>query len=393
MSVDRRDVAPSPPGGRRRAGARLPAGGTVGLLSWTPEGMIGALFRTMGPFAPAPPPGGRSRRRCGAAPITWGELFGDRVRFSYAGPLDLLEVTAFPAPARLRRALQGAVRPDDRRTARTPPATDARRSSTGPSSAFCDEWDVGTPEERALRARVPARGGHARLKGPPRPSAETDPSPTTAHGGVRRASRADPRDGGPGRPALGGGRGRLSPATARCSSGSAPPRSTRSIGSSGAARAEERLPAMLGSDVSGTVEDSRTEGIAEGDEVFGFARAAATRSSQPPPHGSDREKARGVSHEQAAAMPVAGLTAWQALHDRGKLERRQTALIAGAAGDVGHFAVQFAKLAGARVDRHRIVAQPRLRARPRRRSVRRLHTAGCRRGGERSRRRVRHGRR
>src|SRR3954451_16420472 len=32
-------------------------GGTVGLLSWTPEGMIGALFRTIGPFAPPPPPG------------------------------------------------------------------------------------------------------------------------------------------------------------------------------------------------------------------------------------------------------------------------------------------------------------------------------------------------
>ena len=32
-------------------------GGTIGLLSWTPEGMIGALFRTMGPFAPPPPPG------------------------------------------------------------------------------------------------------------------------------------------------------------------------------------------------------------------------------------------------------------------------------------------------------------------------------------------------
>ena len=31
-------------------------GGTVGLLSWTPEGMIGALFRAMGPFAPPPPP-------------------------------------------------------------------------------------------------------------------------------------------------------------------------------------------------------------------------------------------------------------------------------------------------------------------------------------------------
>ena len=41
-------------------------GGTIALLSWTPEGMIGSLFRTMGPFA-APPPPASSRRRCGAA--------------------------------------------------------------------------------------------------------------------------------------------------------------------------------------------------------------------------------------------------------------------------------------------------------------------------------------
>src|SRR5258705_6439542 len=55
-------------------------GGTIGLLSWTPEGMIGALFRTMGPFAPAPPPGAQP-------PPLWGseehldELFGARVDF------------------------------------------------------------------------------------------------------------------------------------------------------------------------------------------------------------------------------------------------------------------------------------------------------------------------
>jgi ubiquinone/menaquinone biosynthesis C-methylase UbiE len=53
-------------------------GGTIGLLSWTPEGMIGALFRTMGPFAPPPPPGAQP-------PPLWGsedhvrELFGDRL--------------------------------------------------------------------------------------------------------------------------------------------------------------------------------------------------------------------------------------------------------------------------------------------------------------------------
>jgi NADPH:quinone reductase-like Zn-dependent oxidoreductase len=61
------------------------------------------------------------------------------------------------------------------------------------------------------------------------------------------------------------------------------------------------------------------------------------------------KKPAGVTHEQAAAIPVAGMTAWQALFDRGGLARGQTALIAGAAGGVGHFAVQFAKHAGARV--------------------------------------------
>ena len=50
-----------------------------------------------------------------------------------------------------------------------------------------------------------------------------------------------------------------------------------------------------------------------------------------------------------AALPVAGLTAWQALFDRGGLERGQTVLIAGAAGGVGHLAVQFGRHAGARV--------------------------------------------
>ena len=59
-------------------------------------------------------------------------------------------------------------------------------------------------------------------------------------------------------------------------------------------------------------------------------------------------KPAGLSHEEAATIPVAGGTAWQALLDRGGLHSGQTALVAGAAGGVGHFAVQFAKLAGAR---------------------------------------------
>ena len=67
------------------------------------------------------------------------------------------------------------------------------------------------------------------------------------------------------------------------------------------------------------------------------------------PAGVLAKKPAEVSDEQAAAIPIAGITAWQSLFDVGGLERGQTALIAGAAGGVGHFAVQFAKHAGARV--------------------------------------------
>jgi SAM-dependent methyltransferase len=72
-------------------------GGKIGLLSWTPEGMIGGLFRTIGPFAPAPPPGAQP-------PPLWGgeehlrELLGDRVELETL-ERDVLEVTAFERPA------------------------------------------------------------------------------------------------------------------------------------------------------------------------------------------------------------------------------------------------------------------------------------------------------
>ncbi len=88
-------------------------GGTIALLSWTPEGMIGALFRTMGPFAPPPPPGAQP-------PPLWGsedhlrDLFGDRVEW---GTLerDNLVIDAFKHPREYGGALQGALRADDRR--------------------------------------------------------------------------------------------------------------------------------------------------------------------------------------------------------------------------------------------------------------------------------------
>ncbi|HEX5714054.1 MAG TPA: methyltransferase domain-containing protein [Solirubrobacterales bacterium] len=71
-------------------------GGKVGLLSWTPEGQIGQLFKLMGPYAPTPPPGAQP-------PPLWGseehlrELFGDRLEFETTRR-ETLEVTAFERP-------------------------------------------------------------------------------------------------------------------------------------------------------------------------------------------------------------------------------------------------------------------------------------------------------
>jgi NADPH:quinone reductase-like Zn-dependent oxidoreductase len=109
------------------------------------------------------------------------------------------------------------------------------------------------------------------------------------------------------------------------------------------------LPALLGNDVSGTVEVSHARGFVKGDEVFGIAGSGTYAEFASAKADAIAIKPAGISHEQAAALPVAGMTAWQALFDSGGLARGQTALVAGAAGGVGHFAVQFAKHAGARV--------------------------------------------
>src|SRR3954464_12738272 len=68
-------------------------GGTIGLLSWTPEGMIGSLFRTMGPFAPPPPPGAQPPPLWGSEAHV-GELFRHRLAPRTLAR-DTLEVTAF----------------------------------------------------------------------------------------------------------------------------------------------------------------------------------------------------------------------------------------------------------------------------------------------------------
>jgi SAM-dependent methyltransferase len=119
-------------------------GGTLGLLSWTPEGMLGALFRMMGQFAP-PPPAGAS------PPPLWGSethlrtLTGDRVDWR---TLDrqVLEITAFQQPrdfGEFFKARYGptiGVRANAERNGRAAEFDEAL-------DTFCEEWNLGSATE------------------------------------------------------------------------------------------------------------------------------------------------------------------------------------------------------------------------------------------------------
>lgn len=85
-----------------------------------------------------------------------------------------------------------------------------------------------------------------------------------------------------------------------------------------------------------------------GDAVFGAARGAFAEMACAPERAVAL-KPDALSFEQAAALPVAGLTALQALRDYGRLAAGQRVLITGAAGGIGSFAVQIAKAEGAEV--------------------------------------------
>ncbi|TVT60237.1 NADP-dependent oxidoreductase [Amycolatopsis rhizosphaerae] len=116
-----------------------------------------------------------------------------------------------------------------------------------------------------------------------------------------------------------------------------------------------RPPFILGWDVSGTV-DKVGFGVTtlrEGDEVYGmpwFPRAAGGYAEYvTEPARQFARKPSSISHEQAAAVPLAALTAWQALVDTAHIQPGQRVLIHAAAGGVGHLAVQFAQHLGAHV--------------------------------------------
>jgi NADPH:quinone reductase-like Zn-dependent oxidoreductase len=132
------------------------------------------------------------------------------------------------------------------------------------------------------------------------------------------------------------------------------------------------LPITLGTDVSGVVEAvaADVESFAAGDEVFGLLRfptslqGSAYAEYVTAPASDLAHKPAGLSHAHAAGAAMAGLTAWQFLIELGHdhpspfqdaqhhpvaIDAATTVLVNGAAGGVGHFAVQLAKWKGARV--------------------------------------------
>ncbi|MGW4121629.1 NADP-dependent oxidoreductase [Nocardia sp. NPDC004711] len=109
-----------------------------------------------------------------------------------------------------------------------------------------------------------------------------------------------------------------------------------------------------GNEVSGVIAalGYGTAGFAVGDEVFGLTdqlRNGAAAEYVAVEARNIARKPRTLDHIQAAAVPRAGLTAWQSLFDHGHLDKGQTVVIHGAGGAVGSMAVQLAHWAGAHV--------------------------------------------
>jgi NADPH:quinone reductase-like Zn-dependent oxidoreductase len=107
---------------------------------------------------------------------------------------------------------------------------------------------------------------------------------------------------------------------------------------------------VRGRDVAGTVEavGAKVTGLTPGDEVMGIAEGSFAELTIARP---DKlvPKPAGLTFEQAAALPISGLTAVQAIRDVGKVQPGQRVLVIGAAGGVGSLTVQIAKAFGAEV--------------------------------------------
>ena len=117
---------------------------------------------------------------------------------------------------------------------------------------------------------------------------------------------------------------------------------------------EGRLPATPSYEFSGEVValGASASDFAVGDAVYGMAlfdRDGAASEYFAAPESVFARKPANVDDAAAATVPLPALSAWQALFDHGLLESGQRVLVHGATGAVGHFAVQLARRAGARV--------------------------------------------
>lgn len=119
-----------------------------------------------------------------------------------------------------------------------------------------------------------------------------------------------------------------------------------------------RFPVIWGCDFSGVVEDvgPAVTLFKPGDEVYGFKHGKVAQTYRGTyseyvvvPENSMARKPARLSHEEAASIPLAAITAWQAMVEQGKLSAGQKVLIHAAAGGVGVMAVQIAKARGAYV--------------------------------------------
>ena len=116
----------------------------------------------------------------------------------------------------------------------------------------------------------------------------------------------------------------------------------------------DRLPATPSYEFSGVVVTTGPDAgdVAVGEAVYaltGFDRDGAAADFVVLPAVFMAPKPRSLDHVEAAALPLAALSAWQALFDHGELASGQRVLIHGAAGGVGHLAVQLARGRGAHV--------------------------------------------
>ena len=117
---------------------------------------------------------------------------------------------------------------------------------------------------------------------------------------------------------------------------------------------KDRTPVIPSHEMSGTVArlGAGVAGVAAGDEVIGlvdFDRDGAAAEYVVMPAAGLAAKPRSLSHVAAATLPLAALTAWQALADHAALQPGEQVLVQGGAGGVGLFAVQLAAILGGHV--------------------------------------------